>query len=254
MISPNGYFTIQAILHESYVLFIIFNILFNYFACVTTRNFPGTKYENVVRELADATGFDYPDTVEGHEHWKMQFHQQLTGQRLVLRDINMERHRPFAKDSNDGTNSTNINNSTSGNDCQKPCYGDNGTISQVGNDTCSSRDIPMGYSSSSQINNESTTTMKPQIISNTNNLIQPSLLQSPRSSPLSITTPTPPQNLSREYVRTIIGPHDWSYCTRSRLAKPPRSHFDQVTRGLILNMDHFCPWMFNVGKWSTLSV
>jgi len=26
--------------------------------------------------------------------------------------------------------------------------------------------------------------------------------------------------------------------------KPPRSHFDSITQRLVLNMDHFCPWVF----------
>ena len=34
-------------------------------------------------------------------------------------------------------------------------------------------------------------------------------------------------------------------CRGSKLFKPPRSHFDNVTRRLILNMDHFCPWTTN---------
>ena len=34
-------------------------------------------------------------------------------------------------------------------------------------------------------------------------------------------------------------------CRRSGLHKPPRSHFDSVTRRLTLNMDHFCPWVVN---------
>jgi len=34
-------------------------------------------------------------------------------------------------------------------------------------------------------------------------------------------------------------------CRRSGIFKPPRSHFDSVTRRLVLNMDHFCPWVNN---------
>jgi hypothetical protein len=25
-----------------------------------------------------------------------------------------------------------------------------------------------------------------------------------------------------------------------------RSHYDHITKKLVLNMDHYCPWMFNV--------
>ena len=27
--------------------------------------------------------------------------------------------------------------------------------------------------------------------------------------------------------------------------KPERSHFDSITQRLVLNMDHFCPWVVN---------
>eukprot|EP00300_Choanocystis_sp_HF-7_P040534 c7014_g1_i2.p1 GENE.c7014_g1_i2~~c7014_g1_i2.p1 ORF type:complete len:250 (+),score=48.37 c7014_g1_i2:212-961(+) len=34
-------------------------------------------------------------------------------------------------------------------------------------------------------------------------------------------------------------------CRRSGLFKPPRSHYDSVTERVVLNMDHFCPWVMN---------
>ena len=34
-------------------------------------------------------------------------------------------------------------------------------------------------------------------------------------------------------------------CTKSRLYRPPRSHFDSVSRRVVLNMDHLCPWVAN---------
>ncbi|GBG30738.1 Palmitoyltransferase [Hondaea fermentalgiana] len=34
-------------------------------------------------------------------------------------------------------------------------------------------------------------------------------------------------------------------CGRCGYFKPPRSHFDSVTRRLVLNMDHYCPWVNN---------
>ena len=35
------------------------------------------------------------------------------------------------------------------------------------------------------------------------------------------------------------------YCTRSDLHRPLRSHFCSITRRVVLNMDHFCPWVVN---------
>lgn len=34
-------------------------------------------------------------------------------------------------------------------------------------------------------------------------------------------------------------------CAKSHMLKPPRSHYCSVTRRLVLNMDHFCPWVDN---------
>jgi palmitoyltransferase len=34
-------------------------------------------------------------------------------------------------------------------------------------------------------------------------------------------------------------------CRRCNMFKPPRSHFDSVTERLVLNFDHFCPWVIN---------
>lgn len=39
--------------------------------------------------------------------------------------------------------------------------------------------------------------------------------------------------------------HPYYRCRRCDLFKPPRSHFDSVTQRLVLNMDHFCPWVNN---------
>lgn len=34
-------------------------------------------------------------------------------------------------------------------------------------------------------------------------------------------------------------------CRRSMLPKPPRAHYCSVTHRLVLNMDHYCPWVAN---------
>eukprot|EP00632_Arachnochrysis_sp_CCMP2950_P008047 CAMPEP_0185716358 /NCGR_PEP_ID=MMETSP1164-20130828/42597_1 /TAXON_ID=1104430 /ORGANISM="Chrysoreinhardia sp, Strain CCMP2950" /LENGTH=441 /DNA_ID=CAMNT_0028383973 /DNA_START=91 /DNA_END=1416 /DNA_ORIENTATION=- len=42
------------------------------------------------------------------------------------------------------------------------------------------------------------------------------------------------------------GPYEWGFCRYTHGPKAPRAHFDHVTKKLVLNMDHYCPWMFNV--------
>ena len=43
-----------------------------------------------------------------------------------------------------------------------------------------------------------------------------------------------------------IGAYEWGHCKKTHMPKAPRAHFDHVTKRLVLNMDHYCPWMFNV--------
>ena len=38
---------------------------------------------------------------------------------------------------------------------------------------------------------------------------------------------------------------EYRFCRRSRMHRPLRSHFCSVTQRVVLNMDHFCPWVVN---------
>ena len=48
-------------LHIAWVVFLLFSFLFNYAMCVMVRP-EGPHKQRVLRELAAATGFDYPET------------------------------------------------------------------------------------------------------------------------------------------------------------------------------------------------
>jgi palmitoyltransferase len=56
---------------------------------------------------------------------------------------------------------------------------------------------------------------------------------------------TPPEAWQREMSEAERRGERVNVCQRSGLYKPPRSHFDSVTKRLTLNMDHFCPWVLN---------
>ena len=47
------------------------------------------------------------------------------------------------------------------------------------------------------------------------------------------------QNSSSTVVRKwmLMGPYEWGFCGNSMQPKPPRSHYDHVTRKLVLNLD-----------------
>ena len=149
-------------LHTVYVCFILTNVIFNYIACVTTSN-KGQKYERVVRELADATDFVYPETQDETRQAKRDFEDKII--------FRMQRQQARAQDGEQSTTST-------------------------------------------------TTT--------------------------ATTTTTTTTTTLRGWM--LLGPHEWGFCNMSFQPKPPRSHYDHITKTLVLNMDHFCPWMFNTGE------
>eukprot|EP00941_MAST-03F_sp_MAST-3F-sp1_P004014 g4014.t1 len=46
-----------------------------------------------------------------------------------------------------------------------------------------------------------------------------------------------------------LAPDEWGWCKKCNMPKAPRSHYCHVTKKLVLNMDHYCPWMFNCVGW-----
>ena len=53
------------------------------------------------------------------------------------------------------------------------------------------------------------------------------------------------------YFHTTLhyrAPDEWGYCQKTNQPKPPRSHYDYVSKSLVMCMDHYCPWMFNASK------
>eukprot|EP00754_Rhynchopus_humris_P041519 Rhum_TRINITY_DN25076_c0_g1::Rhum_TRINITY_DN25076_c0_g1_i1::g.181107::m.181107/K20028/ZDHHC2_15_20; palmitoyltransferase ZDHHC2/15/20 len=40
-------------------------------------------------------------------------------------------------------------------------------------------------------------------------------------------------------------PDSHTICRKCNMYKPPRSHYDSATQRLVLNMDHYCPWVAN---------
>ena len=174
-ISPYRQFVMA--LHVTYVMFILTNVLYNYYWCVRTSN-KGLTYERVVRELADATGFAYPETPEEVARCKQDFED-----RMILR---MERRRARRQAADESTN----------------------------NDA-SSTAVPSGAAS------------------NNSNVTQ-------RRGGTPTTSPSSAAPAPRGWM--LMAADEWGFCRYTNQPKPPRSHYDHVTKTLVLNMDHFCPW------------
>ena len=167
-------------LHISYVIFVLVNVIYNYALCVTTSN-KGAAYNRVVRELADVTGFPYPETPDEVAQCKRDYED-----RMILR---MERRRARRSAPPPSENSTAV--STQGSTQQQPRSESGSTVTQR-------RSISSG---------DNTQAAAP---------------------------------ITRGWM--LMGPHEWGFCPYSNQPKPPRSHYDHVTKMLVLNMDHYCPW------------
>jgi hypothetical protein len=180
--------------HILLVCFILVNVTFNYFMCVTTRNV-GPKYDQVVRELAVATNFTYPETPQEIEIYKKDFEAKM-----ILR---MQRRRERAAE-----------------------------IREV-----HTKGQPSESASSLSNAANNITNRGPKVnVSAAHN--KPALRSVPAPKPT-------PKNI-RNWM--LMAPDEWGFCNRSNQPKPPRSHYDHVTKSLVLCLDHYCPWMFNAGE------
>ena len=146
------------IMHTTIVSFFLINIIYNYYKCVTTPN-SGQVYDAVVRELATATNFNYPESEEELLHCKREL------ERKIAAKLESRQRELLAAAKSANNNDASNNNST--------------------------------------------------------------------------------QKLPKIHNWQLLSPTEWSYCRYSKQPKPPRSHYDHVTKSLVLNMDHYCPWMFN---------
>jgi len=192
MLAPQGIISGDGILHISIVLGILMNVLYNYYMCYMVKNVDvGPKYDAVVKDLALATGFAYPETDTDVEQFRLDYARTMK-----------ERARKKREDEN-----------------------------AARKDRCEVNEWP-------DVDHKSATTvLRRRPSGNTNNDA------SGMSSINAKTTPAP--RPSRIPPWMLLEPQEWGYCTKSNKPKPPRSHYDAVTKCLILNMDHYCPWTFN---------
>ncbi|GKY96839.1 hypothetical protein MPSEU_000643100 [Mayamaea pseudoterrestris] len=180
-------------LHCIFVAFVVLNILFNYFYCVTTKH-KGSAYDRVVREQAAATNFVYPETPAQVQSYRLEFQD-----RMALR---VRRRRERA---------------------QEALVSQQALAAKQQQSTTPVDDIETAAETASPSNGM--TQRRSAAIT---------------AAVLSVQSPLPPL---RQWM--LLAPFEWSFCIHSNQPKPPRSHFDHVTKCLVLNMDHYCPWMFN---------
>lgn len=85
--SDNAYAFYIVQTHTSVVVFLLINVVYNYALCVCTSNIKGKSYNKVMREMAAATGFSFPESPAEVEQFRKDYED-----RMLLR-MQCRRHR-----------------------------------------------------------------------------------------------------------------------------------------------------------------
>ena len=213
--------------HVSFVIFIVENVLFNYALCVATRH-KGPNYDQVVRELAAATQFVFPETPEQVAMYKREYEDRMV-LRMRRRQTRYQQAMQQQQQQEEASQQ------------QKP--------KQIPKDplACSSQTQQLQSTEENSSNNNNGVTQRRAAASSSSTTTTTTYDSSTAAeSAPAPPAPTPPFPIRRWM---LMGPFEWGYCGNSKQPKPPRSHFDHVSKTLVLNLDHYCPWMFNASKF-----
>eukprot|EP00566_Odontella_aurita_P014341 CAMPEP_0113547232 /NCGR_PEP_ID=MMETSP0015_2-20120614/12242_1 /TAXON_ID=2838 /ORGANISM="Odontella" /LENGTH=529 /DNA_ID=CAMNT_0000447765 /DNA_START=10 /DNA_END=1599 /DNA_ORIENTATION=- /assembly_acc=CAM_ASM_000160 len=198
MLAPDGPFTQPWLFHVSIVVFFLTNVIWNYVLCVCTSN-KGRHYDRVVRELADTTGFRYPETEAEVAQCKREYREKMLERgRARRRHLAAEKQRE-QNQLESGTSEKGVSSSSAA--VTSP-------VVERGSKIAGKSITSPAASAASGVKNGSSST-------------------------------------TRIFSWMLMAPDEWGFCNNTNQPKPPRSHYDHVTKMLVLNMDHYCPWMFN---------
>lgn len=237
-------------MHILYVAFVVSNILYNYFYCVLTKH-SGPHYDAVVRELAQATNFVYPETPNQVLAYKREFEDRMTLRIRRRRAREVEaRNNTNNNHNNSSRRSSNANHTASSDSANSKAAASQSPSVAIESATSSSATSgvtqrrsngsvpPLTKANNDSLDaNNTTTTAVPMDTDTTSS-----------SATTTSTTHTPPPQQPKIRQWTLLAPFEWAFCIQTHQPKPPRSHYDHVTKCLILNLDHYCPWMFNSSK------
>lgn len=217
--ATHPYKTVILGLHCCCVLVLIVNIVFNYAACVLQRH-TGPHYDKLVRELACATDFGYPETPA-----QLAAYRREVSERMVQRFRRRQQHQQAQH----------------GATAAATASASNTAVAVVASSATSASSI-----GGAELNGDIVGAAEG--MTKRRNAVEASAAS---ATPRSVPAP-PPQPTIRSWM--LMGPFEWGYCSSTNQPKPPRSHYDHVSRSLVLNLDHYCPWMFNASKCIDVSM
>lgn len=249
--------TVQLLPESSYVIYIIFqqpqaflvmtfhcmivivlitNVLYNY-ACCVLQSHVGVHYDNIIQELATITNTTLPTSPQELLSYRRRLSDRLTQR---MKEQNQQRTTVRSTINESNHHLTNYNELTQRRTAM--ATSDDSLVTVASSTTFSDASI-------SNLSSTTSTTIiqqQQQQVSATTTSGIPAPQQMPNGSATSLQSSIPPTPPIRAWM--LLGPYEWGYCSQSHQPKPPRSHYDHVSKKLILNLDHYCPWMFNAGN------
>jgi type II secretory pathway pseudopilin PulG len=225
-------------LNAAAVAGLLFLTLFNYWHCVRARH-AGPEFDAVVRELADATSFRYPETPDQLQAFKRDFEDLMVLRIRRRRERALEQQEQVRREQQQLRSEQERTREAPPATATVPLGNSNGSVQHR---------RPQGdgagpSSSVSASDNGALPLAAPNPPAS-----QQQLLNSVAAAAAPPPSSTPAPAAVRRWM--LLGPYEWGYCGNSRQPKPPRSHYDHVSRTLVLNLDHYCPWMFNSSAYA----
>lgn len=218
----------------AFVIFILAEILFNYYMCVTTRNTgPKSSYDTVVRELAESTNLEFPSTPQEVARFRRDFNDKITIRIRRRREREAEERERLIGNSGccDANGDCSSNSNSAKNGTAAAATGTSSMSAMVQDESPLTANSGGGNTATG----ENVTLRK-------NTRLQKSTNRNNNRG--GGTAPSPP---IRNWM--LMAPDEWGYCNKTDQPKPPRSHYDHVSKSLVLCLDHYCPWMFNASKY-----
>ena len=276
--------TVPGALHTSVVIFFATNIVYNYYMCVTTDN-AGPQRDRAVREMAAATGFDYPETEAEIESFRLDVEariQERLEERRRRASAGSGRRRGEEEEEADerfytvtlpvipgidwGTDGSfrfvfvkGLEAGGPADRCGVVAPGDflcqlTGREEGGGDDVGPHRDrsirlvgepwdqvvgaltsLPPGTARMDLVFFRGT---KSQLRVACAAGRYGSRFTSPSSARRQIHD-VRERKQPKVHGWQLLGHDEWGWCRKSGMPKPPRSHYDNITRALVLNMDHY---------------
>lgn len=114
--------------HTTMVLFLLVNVVTNYALCVMTSNIKGKSYDKVMREMATATGFHFPESPAAVDQFRKDYEDRMILRMQCRRQRAMDAANRQANALNEANNNSNTTNNNNNNNMTQRKNAGNGSV------------------------------------------------------------------------------------------------------------------------------